>query len=208
MTRQTAEFVRPPGVPPVGSGSGVAHMLGANHRSPLVGPRVTVSLQPITAPRDVQTLPRTPRTDEGRSEDHVTQPGDLWTRCSESLREQVSETTWQLWLSGIEPVSFADGVFLLSVPNGLIRERVETRYLPMIEDTLANEVGTPVRGRLEVHHHEPDEPELEEFLGVPAQPEANRPALVPQSTTSGRESPAVQLDPKFVFETFVAASSN
>ena len=80
----------------------------------------------------------------------MTQPGDLWTRCSESLREQVSETTWQLWLSGIEPVSFADGVFLLSVPNGLIRERVETRYLPMIEDTLANEVGTrragPARG--------------------------------------------------------------
>ena len=62
----------------------------------------------------------------------------------------MSESTWQLWLSGIEPVAFTDGVFVLSVPNGLIRERVESRYLPMIEDTLANEVGTPVRGRLEV----------------------------------------------------------
>ena len=60
------------------------------------------------------------------------QAGDLWTKCSGSLREQVSETTWQLWLSGIEPVAFADGVFVLSVPNGLIRERVESRYLPMI----------------------------------------------------------------------------
>ena len=136
----------------------------------------------------------------------MNQAGELWNRCTGSLREQVSETTWQLWLSGIEPVEFANGVFVLSVPNGLILERVETRYLPMIEDTLANEVGSPVRGRLEVHHQQPDEPELEEFLGVPAQPEASRP--VPQSTTSGRESPAVQLDPKFVFETFVAASSN
>ena len=79
---------------------------------------------------------------------------------------KASETTWQLWLSGIEPVDFSDGVFVLSVPNGLIRERVETRYLPMIEDTLANEVGAPVRGRLEIH--ETSEPELEEFLGVPA----------------------------------------
>jgi chromosomal replication initiator protein len=138
----------------------------------------------------------------------VNQAGELWNRCTGSLREQVSETTWQLWLSGIEPVEFANGVFVLSVPNGLILERVETRYLPMIEDTLANEVGSPVRGRLEVHHQEPEEPELEEFLGVPAQPEGNRPALVPLNTTSGRESPAVQLDPKFVFETFVAASSN
>ena len=136
----------------------------------------------------------------------MTQPGDLWTRCSESLREQVSETTWQLWLSGIEPVSFADGVFLLSVPNGLIRERVETRYLPMIEDTLANEVGTAVRGRLEVQ--EPDEPE-EELLGVPDPPHVveRAPGTVSMATP-GRESAAVVLDPKFVFDTFVAASSN
>jgi chromosomal replication initiator protein len=139
----------------------------------------------------------------------VNQAGELWNRCTGSLREQVSETTWQLWLSGIEPVEFADGVFVLSVPNGLILERVETRYLPMIEDTLANEVGSPVRGRLEVLQQEATEPELEEFLGVPAQTESNnRPVPSPQVVTNGRESPAVQLDPKFVFETFVAASSN
>jgi chromosomal replication initiator protein len=139
----------------------------------------------------------------------VNQAGELWSRCTESLREQVSEATWQLWLSGIEPVDFDDGVFVLAVPNNLIRERVETRYLPMIEDTLANEVGAPVRGRLEVHEREPDEPELEEFLGVPAPSESHaRPAATPLNAANGRETPAVQLDPKFVFETFVAASSN
>src|ERR1700691_3436576 len=101
---------------------------------------------------------------KGKTDDAVNKAGELWNRCTGSLREQVSETTWQLWLSGIEPVEFVNGIFVLSVPNGLILERVETRYLPMIEDTLANEVGSPVRGRLEVHHHEPDdEPELEEF---------------------------------------------
>ncbi len=44
---------------------------------------------------------------------------------------------------------------------------------------------------------------------MPAQPEVTtRPTAPPQVSTNGRESPAVQLDPKFVFETFVAASSN
>ena len=139
----------------------------------------------------------------------MNQAGELWSRCTGSLREQVSEATWQLWLSGIEPVDFDDGVFVLAVPNNLIRERVETRYLPMIEDTLANEVGAPVRGRLEVQEREADEPELEEFLGVPAPAESHaRSAPVSQNNTHGRETPAVQLDPKFVFETFVAASSN
>ena len=95
---------------------------------------------------------------EGAIGTAVNQAGVLWTKCTGSLREQVSETTWQLWLSGIEPVDFDDGVFVLAVPNGLIRERVESRYLPMIEDTLANEVGSPVRGRLEVHEAAPLDP--------------------------------------------------
>ncbi len=97
------------------------------------------------------TNDRAPRGEKGRRAGAVNQAADLWTKCTGSLREQVSDSTWQLWLSGIEPVEYADGVFVLEVPNGLIRERVESRYLPMIEDTLANEVGSPVRGRLQVH---------------------------------------------------------
>ena len=139
----------------------------------------------------------------------MTQAGDLWTRCTGSLRDQVSESTWQLWLSGIEPVAYTDGEFVLAVPNGLIRERVESRYLPMIEDTLANEVGAPVRGRLEVLESGPPvevvvEPSTEQVFGLTPEPQ---PAPTP-SARSGRESPAVQLDTKFTFETFVAASSN
>ncbi|HXN59524.1 MAG TPA: chromosomal replication initiator protein DnaA [Acidimicrobiales bacterium] len=138
------------------------------------------------------------------------QAGDLWTRCTGSLRDQVSETTWQLWLSGIEPIGFRDGVMVLSVPNGLIRERIESRYLPMIEDTLANEVGSPVRGRLEVHESELADPVVEPdaIFGLPADPEPALEPARPGVTGVGRESPAVQLDSKFTFETFVAASSN
>jgi chromosomal replication initiator protein len=147
----------------------------------------------------------------------VTQAGDLWTRCTGSLRDQVSETTWQLWLSGLEPVAYSDGEFVLSVPNGLIRERVESRYLPMIEDTLANEVGTPVRGRLEVLDVGPAPAETAADLGFGLSSELERqsdptqlvqPIQPERRARAGRESPAVQLDTKFTFETFVAASSN
>jgi chromosomal replication initiator protein len=184
-------------------------MLGANRQSPLVGLRGTVYLRSITRTEDRSPQPRTPRTEERLANDQVNQAEELWTRCAGSLREQVSEQTWQLWLSGIEPVEFVDGVFVLSAPNGLIRERVETRYLPMIEDTLANEAGMAVRGRLEVHEFAAPEPE--ELLGVPAAPLAlvePMGAVSAPASMGGRETPAVQLDPKFVFETFVAASSN
>jgi chromosomal replication initiator protein len=183
---------------------------------------------------------------EGAIGTTVNQAGVLWTKCTGSLREQVSETTWQLWLSGIEPVDFHDGVFVLAVPNGLIRERVESRYLPMIEDTLANEVGSPVRGRLEVHEAEPIAPAMGAGSTSPLDQvtEAVRVGgatgmraggplassdgggtngangahgsngagsgsnFGPGGARAGRESPAVQLDSKFTFDTFVAASSN
>ena len=154
----------------------------------------------------------------------MNQAADLWTKCTGSLREQVSDSTWQLWLSGIEPVEYADGVFVLEVPNGLIRERVESRYLPMIEDTLAIEVGVPVRGRLQVQEPAPAAaPDgggtapaasgFGEVFGLPADAdptpaEAGSPAA-PATTRTGREGGGdVQLDSKFTFETFVAASSN
>ncbi len=179
-------------------------MLGAICQCPLVGRCGTVYLHLITRTEERSDQSRTPRTEEGLSVGAVDQAVELWTKCSLSLREQVSETTWQLWLSGLEPVDFADGVFVLSVPNGLIRERVETRYLPMIEDILATEVGQPVHTRLEVHEREEV---VEEILGAPIAVAAPvEPAK--SSNGVGRESPAVQLDPKFNFETFVAASSN
>ncbi len=74
----------------------------------------------------------------------------LWTRCTEALRDQVSEATWQMWLSGIRPISLNDGVLVLGVPNAVVRERVESRFLPLIEDTLANEAGSAVTARLRV----------------------------------------------------------
>ena len=171
----------------------------------------TVYVRPITRTEDrSEHAGWTPRGEKGRSELAVTQAGDLWTRCTGSLRDQVSENTWQLWLSGIEPVAYTDGEFVLSVPNGLIRERVESRYLPMIEDTLANEVGTPVRGRLEVQEPGPAvapvEPTTEQVFGLPFEPEP-RPEPAP-AARGGRESPAVQLDTKFTFETFVSGPSN
>ena len=185
-------------------------MLGAICHWPLVASPGTVYVHPITRTEDrSEHADWTPRGEKGRSELVVTQAGDLWTRCTGSLRDQVSESTWQLWLSGIEPVAYTDGEFVLAVPNGLIRERVESRYLPMIEDTLANEVGAPVRGRLEVLESGPPvevvvEPSTEQVFGLTPEPQ---PAPTP-SARSGRESPAVQLDTKFTFETFVAASSN
>ncbi len=144
----------------------------------------------------------------------------LWTRCTASLREQVSDATWQMWLSGLRPVTFGDGVMVLGVPNAVIRDRVESRFLPLIEETLGNEAGSPVAARVilltpVVTERPPpvEAPEREEDReGDPGgdrladAPGRRRPGGLLRR--DGRETVTVSLDPRFTFDTFVAASSN
>src|SRR5271165_2349293 len=145
------------------------------------------------------------------AEEQVNESNGLWTRCIASLREQVSDTTWQMWLSGVEPVSFDDGVMVLGVPNSVVRDRVESRFLPLIEDTLAVVSGADVEARLQVVDHplpaplEPDRPGRPVPTAPPATARREEPA---PRIGQGRETAAVSLDPRFTFDTFVAASSN
>jgi chromosomal replication initiator protein len=147
----------------------------------------------------------------------VNEADGLWTRCTEALRDQVSEATWHMWLSGIRPVSLESGVLVLGVPNQVVRERVESRFLPLIEDTLAGEAGSAVAARLLVEERPAEGVPVEE-VPVEAGPRETRgPGQPlgddrrPRSTLAGfphRETVAVSLDPRFTFDTFVAASSN
>src|SRR5450759_5805028 len=70
--------------------------------------------------------------------------------CSEALREQVSEASWRAYLAGITPLSMAGNEIVLGVPNTLIRDRVESRFLGLIQDTVVSTVGAPLDIRLEV----------------------------------------------------------
>jgi chromosomal replication initiator protein len=146
----------------------------------------------------------------------------LWILCSEALREQVSDAIWQAYLSGITPLSIKDREIVLGVPNTLIRDRVESRFLGLIQDTVTGTVGRDLVVQLEVVA--PIYDLVEESLPgavadradagpVGANP-SGRPSLwrdsPPRATGGDRggrlESPV--LDPRYTFDTFVIASSN
>jgi chromosomal replication initiator protein len=158
-----------------------------------------------------------------RVEAHVNDTERLWILCSEALREQVSDSIWQAYLSGITPLSIDGQQLVLGVPNTLIRDRVESRFLGLIQDTVVGTVGTSLAVRLEVvapiaHDPTTDEDENDFDPGrSSSQDGAGRFGQADRSNTaatSGRsgsrssryESPL--LDPRYTFETFVIASSN
>jgi chromosomal replication initiator protein len=160
----------------------------------------------------------------GLAEEQVNGANGLWTRCAASLREQVSETTWQMWLSSVAPLTVDDDTLVLAVPNVLVRDRVATRFLPLIEETLAAIAGGPMRARLRVVEQTPAPAEpvdagsvvLDAVRGGRGGLDAashpinatTRPGSGGRHHPTPEAEPTVTLDRRFVFETFVAASSN
>jgi len=139
----------------------------------------------------------------------------LWILCSEALREQVSDAIWQAYLSGITPLSIKDHEIVLGVPNTLIRDRVESRFLGLIQDTVTGTVGRDLAVQLEVvapiyeqvdeNIRKADQPRAEvASASSPSTWRDNKPAATARSDRL--ESPLI--DPRYTFDTFVIASSN
>jgi chromosomal replication initiator protein len=160
----------------------------------------------------------------------------LWTSCTQNLRSQVTEATWQPWFSGIRASNFDGAVLSLSVPSAVVRSRLEERYLPLIEGSASDAAGHPVEVRLhvEAQHNRsavPDEPDVP----TPQIDPTTRPPIIdpassnaplaapvdpnPDTGGSATPPPAAQnrdsrstnlpsLNPRYVFDAFVIGSSN
>ncbi len=131
---------------------------------------------------------------------------DLWTSCADALREQVSDAIWQAYLSGVTPVSIEESKIVLGVPNKLIRDRVEARFLGLIQDTMTATLGRDLVVQLEVVARAE---EREPFPVLDSAVDDDGPPA-PPARVVGRQDPSSSqaLDPRYTFETFVIASSN
>ena len=61
----------------------------------------------------------------------------LWNVCAEAVRAQVSEATWRTTFAALRPIDLRGDELVLAVPNPLLKERIEGRYLPLVHTTMA-----------------------------------------------------------------------
>ena len=107
----------------------------------------------------------------------------LWNNCAASIRAQVSDAVWRTTFSGAKAVAFDEGELVLVVPNGLQKERIEGRYLGLVQDAIDETAAHDVSVRVEIDTDwsTDDTPEIElpdADLGLtgPATPPAPSPA--------------------------------
>ena len=130
----------------------------------------------------------------------VVEQESLWESVVRVLREQLNEAVWFSTFADAVPVDCDEIRFVLQVPNSLARERIQSRYLQLVNEALA-EVGHPEL-ELEVviapEDVEPDAPKVEQH-------DADT------TITVGAERDVTSdagLNPRYTFDTFVKGASN
>ena len=130
----------------------------------------------------------------------VVEKEGLWESVVRVLREQLNEAVWFSTFADAVPVDCDEVRFVLQVPNSLARERIQSRYLQLVNEALA-EVGHP-------------ELELEVVI-APEDVEVDSPLVdfnesEPATTTTPTRDEVAEagLNPRYTFDTFVKGASN
>lgn len=71
----------------------------------------------------------------------MTSASDLWTATAVLLRNEISDGVWHSTFASVTALRLSKERLTLSVPNAIIREKLDGRYRPLVEDAVAEASG-------------------------------------------------------------------
>jgi chromosomal replication initiator protein len=140
---------------------------------------------------------------------------DVWTRVTVALRSQLAEAVWFSTFQDVVPLDSAPDALRLRAPSAYVRDRILTRYLPLVTDAL--DEATEGHRRIEILVGGADEdPVAPAEVGHEPGPSVGHDlagdgtaAVVDPTSLSERNLlDEAGLNPRYTFETFVKGASN
>jgi chromosomal replication initiator protein len=122
----------------------------------------------------------------------------VWKIVVDNLQSTMQQDTFNLWVGPLKPVSFADNIFTISVPNIYFSQWIEKNQQKNIEKLLSDTLSLPVTLKLEVALDLTEILKTVETTPAPADVEA------PPSVVIEKD----RINPKYVFDRFVVGASN
>jgi len=124
----------------------------------------------------------------------------IWRAALGELQVALSPANFETWLRHTSLIDVDDTRFRIAVPNGFAKDWLETRYRPLISQTLARIVGYSVQVEFLVR----------EDAGQPASTPAETPAqqVRVEPTRVGAEGGSSSLNPRYAFGNFIVGSAN
>jgi len=146
----------------------------------------------------------------------VDQAEQLWMKCTVALREQVSEAVWLTTFSMVTPLDLQGTALSVAVPSSVVKERIETRYLTLVNGALADIGQSGVRLSIEVQTDVA--PASSNFSPAPSTgfsgdvPNDTQNLLTTPSDLGTTSAPEQELglpvNPRYTFDAFVTGTSN
>jgi chromosomal replication initiator protein len=134
----------------------------------------------------------------------------LWTAVAQLLRAQVSEAVWFSTFQDVAALDSDTSTLRVSAPNAHTRDRILSRYLPLVRDALEEIGKSNVSFVIDVQLAEA-EPEHNWIADTPARGEGGT-GSSSSSNNTGRSSSSDGnpdgMNPRYTFETFVKGASN
>ncbi|WP_346355095.1 chromosomal replication initiator protein DnaA [Azotosporobacter soli] len=159
----------------------------------------------------------------------------IWEQVLQKLEQELSKLVIDTWLKPTTPISISDSALRIGTPKRIIKEWLESRYLPIITATVNFITGKQLVVEFINLDLEDEKNEAQTTMAaadIPLPPPSTAPSAyaygqspssfpppVPPARASeeGRSFPVSQLgsddarailNPKYVFETFVIGNSN
>ncbi|MDP8936627.1 MAG: chromosomal replication initiator protein DnaA [Actinomycetota bacterium] len=150
----------------------------------------------------------------GEVSEPVARAEGLWLQCVGVLRNEFPESVWNTWFESLRPSALDGHRLVLSVASPVAKERIESRYLELMQDVISDVTGEPHEVVLEVRTDpssadDPggdtdtvDEPPIRGRLLPPGdRPPGGRPG-------TPEVAPEIDLNPAYTFDDFVIGGSN
>lgn len=157
----------------------------------------------------------------------------VWEQVLKKLETELSKLVIDTWLKPTVPLAMTETTLKIGTPKQIIKEWLESRYLPIILSTVHHITNKPIEVVFVNLNVEDEAPDAAAAATAPSSTDASVPAPAPVAppaatavsayTPTAAESenrlngsaanlstdePMAILNPKYVFETFVIGNSN
>ena len=131
---------------------------------------------------------------------------EIWVRCKDKLKESFNEKVFNVWIKPIMPLEVTDTYYKVAVKNDFFKTMLEENYAQVIEGVLAGIMSKNIKLIIEtMDNGSSDNSPVEELPAIPTKREQQQ---LFNENTSVQQPDESNLNPKYVFETFVIGNSN
>jgi len=131
---------------------------------------------------------------------------ELWEKVLATLRPELKEETFDLWLKPLNPIRQLGGAFILKVPNRFFSDWIRTHFQSRIEALLTEATQSPVRLEFAIQENDLLLPPSGELPNLMVNVTQNKIPSAPSLAPNNKEE--LRLEPKYAFDNFVVGPSN